>query len=70
MQSATVAAIRELENGWIALAGMTGSGGAWMLSGDSDGMLLVTDPGGEGIAQFRGCLADAQEIEAMLENKL
>lgn len=63
--NAAIAAIKELSGGWLALAGSTDPGGGAFSSTDSDALLVVSGPGGDGLSDYSGCLADADQIERL-----
>ena len=61
----SVGGIRELSDGWLALAGSTGPGGGGFVSTDSDAVVTLTGPEGEGLGRYSGCLVDAGEVEQL-----
>jgi hypothetical protein len=63
--NAGIAAISELSDGWLALAGSTSPGNAAFSSTDADALLVVSGPAGAGLSDYSGCLADADEIERL-----
>ncbi|MEM8814273.1 MAG: hypothetical protein AAGE85_00455 [Pseudomonadota bacterium] len=64
-RNASVTGLRELRDGWLALAGATSPGGGAYVSTDSDAMLTVTDRHGSGLGSYGGCLVDADEVERL-----
>ncbi|MEO1245238.1 MAG: hypothetical protein AAFX56_06080 [Pseudomonadota bacterium] len=64
-RNASVTGLRELRDGWLALAGATGPGGGAYVSTDTDAMLTVTDRQGSGLGSYGGCLVDADEVERL-----